>query len=237
MNIRMLCRSKTFALCKQQPKIPSPECSTPMGERIYCHLHTDCFVASQLFSVARHVGRLKLGSKPAQIYVSLSISPISQQAYDVGLGNYKVCSNSRSSVRLFTFYTLPDTRLLKSYKEFCIMRAAAQNSFIKVLNPHGGAYILSSRDRLFRCIKKLQCGLSGRTHESTYTYKMHTISFQTFFVWALLLIINKWKSSPLRSNLLRLQFTWCNVPTTSGRPHGSPLCQHVTASLISSVVS
>ena len=25
----------------------------------------DCFVVSQLFSVARHVGRLKLGSKPA----------------------------------------------------------------------------------------------------------------------------------------------------------------------------
>ena len=29
--------------------------------------------------------------------------------------------------------------------------------------------------------------------------------------------------SPLRSNLLRLQCTCCTVPTTSGRPHGSPL--------------
>ena len=26
---------------------------------IYCHPQTDCFVVSQLFSVARHVGRLK----------------------------------------------------------------------------------------------------------------------------------------------------------------------------------
>ena len=32
-----------------------------------------CFVVSQLFSVARHVGRLKLGSKPAQLYVRLNI--------------------------------------------------------------------------------------------------------------------------------------------------------------------
>ena len=36
---------------------------------IYCHPQRDCFVVSQLFSVARHIGRLKLGSKPAQLYV------------------------------------------------------------------------------------------------------------------------------------------------------------------------
>ena len=37
------------------------------------HPQTDCFVVSKLFSGARHVGRLKLGSKPAQLYVRLSI--------------------------------------------------------------------------------------------------------------------------------------------------------------------
>ena len=47
--------------------------------------------------------------------------------------------------------------------------------------------------------------------------------FQTFFVWALLLIVHTWNSSPPRSNILRLQSTCCTVPTTSGRPHGSPL--------------
>ena len=46
-------------------------------------------------------------------------------------------------------------------------------------------------------------------------YKEHTISFQTFFVWALLLILHAWNSSPLRSNLLRLQCTCCTVPTIS----------------------
>ena len=52
--------------------------------------------------------------------------------------------------------------------------------------------------------------------------EVHTISFQTFFVWALLLILHKWNSSPLRSDLFRLQCT-CTVPTNSGRLHGSLL--------------
>ena len=36
---------------------------------IYCHPQTDSFVVSQLFIMARHVGRLKLGSKPAKLYL------------------------------------------------------------------------------------------------------------------------------------------------------------------------
>ena len=52
---------------------------------IYSHPQTDYFVVSQLFSMARHVGHLKLGSKPAQLYVRLSIRPLGQQAYHVGL--------------------------------------------------------------------------------------------------------------------------------------------------------
>ena len=50
---------------------------------IYCHPQTDCFVVSQLFSVARHVGRLKLGSKPTQLYIRLSIRLLGQQAYHI----------------------------------------------------------------------------------------------------------------------------------------------------------
>ena len=34
-----------------------------------CHAQTDCFIVSRLFNVARHTGRFKLGSKPAQIYI------------------------------------------------------------------------------------------------------------------------------------------------------------------------
>ena len=39
---------------------------------IYSHPQTDCFVLSELFSVARHAGRSKPGSKPDQLYVRLS---------------------------------------------------------------------------------------------------------------------------------------------------------------------
>ena len=68
---------------------------------------------------------------------------------------------------------------------------------------------------------------------------MPSIIFQTFFVWALLLIIHTWNSSPLPSNILRLQCTCCTVPITSGRPYGSSLvwaCQWPSSQPLSSVV-
>ena len=63
--------------------------------------------------------------------------------------------------------------------------------------------------------------------------------FPDFFVWALLLIVLTWNSSPLRSNLLWLQCT-CIVPITSGRSHGSPLvwaCQWPSSQPLSSQLS
>ena len=62
--------------------------------------------------------------------------------------------------------------------------------------------------------------------------------FPEFFVWALLLIVHTWNSVPLPSNLLRLQRTCCTVPTTSGRPHRSPLvwaCQWPSSQPLSSL--
>ena len=46
---------------------------------IYCHPETDCFVLSELFSVARHVERSKPGSKPVQLYVRLRLRLLGQQ--------------------------------------------------------------------------------------------------------------------------------------------------------------
>ena len=51
---------------------------------IYCHPQTDCFVLSELFSVARHAGRSKPKSKPVQLYVRLSFRPLGHQADHVG---------------------------------------------------------------------------------------------------------------------------------------------------------
>ena len=43
---------------------------------IYSHPQSHCFVLSELFSVARHAGRSKPGSKPVQLYVRLSFRPL-----------------------------------------------------------------------------------------------------------------------------------------------------------------
>ena len=57
---------------------------------IYCHPQTDCFVLSELFSVARHAGCSKPGSKPVQLYVRLSFGPVGHQADYAGWRNFKV---------------------------------------------------------------------------------------------------------------------------------------------------
>ena len=54
-------------------------CITLSWIYLYCHPQTDSFVVLQIFSVARHVRRLKLGSKPAQLSVRCSIIPLNQQ--------------------------------------------------------------------------------------------------------------------------------------------------------------
>ena len=56
-----------------------------------------------------------------------------------------------------------------------------------------------------------------------YIYEGSLDKFPDFFRKGTLLIVHTWNSSPLQSNLLRLQCTCCTVPTTSGRPHGNPL--------------
>ena len=70
---------------------------------IYSHPQRDCFVLSEHFSVAKHVGRSKPGSKPIQLYVRLSLRPLGHQGYHVWLRELLryLCSNSSS--RLFTF--------------------------------------------------------------------------------------------------------------------------------------
>ena len=51
---------------------------------IYIVIHRQTFVLSELFSVARHVGRSKPGSKPVQLYVRLWFRPLGHQADHIG---------------------------------------------------------------------------------------------------------------------------------------------------------
>ena len=74
-----------------------------------------------------------------------------------------------------------------------------------------------------------------------YIYEVPLISFQTFFIWALLLIVHTWNSSPLWSNLLRLQCTLYHF-NNFWKALWKSFCVSVsmtfiTASFISSIVS
>ena len=82
---------------------------------IYRNPQTDCFVLSELFSVARHAGRSKLESKPVQLYDRLRL---------------------QTTRPLFTFFhTLPATRELNSFEEPCITLTVADNSFRQRAQP------------------------------------------------------------------------------------------------------
>ena len=58
--------------------------STQDLEYIYSHPQKDCFVLSELFSVARHAGHSKPGWKPVQLYVRLCFRPLVHQADQFG---------------------------------------------------------------------------------------------------------------------------------------------------------
>ena len=129
---------------RRRSKIPSLECSTPWGS-VYCHPQTNCFVLSELFSVARHVGRSKPGSKPIQLYVRLNLRQLGQQAYHVWLRELfrYLCSNSSS--RLFPFLYPLGYQSAQFCQRALYYAKAVENSFTRVLNPHGGAYIVIHR--------------------------------------------------------------------------------------------
>ena len=83
------------------------------------------------FSVARHAGHFKLGSKHAQLYHSLSILPLIHQATSVS--SRIITPYVESFICLH--FALLDTRVLNLLEELWITWVAAINSFTRVLNP------------------------------------------------------------------------------------------------------
>ena len=73
------------------------------------------------------------------------------------------------------------------------------------------------------CIDWIYISRSTEQKIQQSSYEVHSISFQTFLVWTLLLTVHTKNSSPLQSILLRHQCTCCTIPTTSGKPPGSLL--------------
>ena len=64
LYITQVATINTFAKVLEPPLL-----SPNVWKYIYCHPHTDCFIVSQLFRVARYARRFKLGSKSAKRYV------------------------------------------------------------------------------------------------------------------------------------------------------------------------
>ena len=95
---------------------------------IYSHPQTDCFVLSELFSVARHAGRSKPESKPVQLYDR----PHGHKRTTLAKGIFRYLIFSKQQQQpLFTFFhTLPATRELNSFEEPCITLTVADNRLV-----------------------------------------------------------------------------------------------------------
>ena len=132
------------------------------------HPQTDCFVLSELLNVARNVGGLKPGSKTVQVDDRLSIRPLGQQACHVGLGiirYYVATATATAAFVCLHFYTLSATRVLNSFEELCIMRAAAEKFLHQSAQPpRESVYIVINR--LLSSIRTLQYGSTRRTLEA-----------------------------------------------------------------------
>ena len=105
---------------------------------IYSHLQTDCFVVSQLFSMARHTGHFKLGLKPTQLNILL----LSQQVTYISLGINKVLC---ISFHLYKF-------CLTGYQSVQFIRRAVHYVSASVFNPWKGAYIAGHRQTVSLCV-------------------------------------------------------------------------------------
>ena len=92
---------------------------TPVCVCVYIYIYIYIYICShpQLFSVARHVGHLKLGLKPTQLYVRLCIRPLSQQVYHIvkGIIRYYVATAAAAFVCLhFVPYQIPRGVMVKA---------------------------------------------------------------------------------------------------------------------------
>ena len=133
---------------------------------IYIVIHRQiCFVLSELISVARQARFPKLGSNPGWLKRQSKILPLSREETSAREGNL---NGYESQLLLFTYirltatessihmkslaYTLMATQLLHSLESSTLYIYIYIYIYICVC-----VCILSSTDRLFRCMTTLQC--------------------------------------------------------------------------------
>ena len=88
---------------------------------IYSHPQTDCFVLSELFSVARQARFPKLGSKPAWQKRQSKILPLSQEETNASEGNLNVYVSHLFFVYIYLLYSYWE---LNSFEEPCFTLVA-----------------------------------------------------------------------------------------------------------------
>ena len=89
---------------------------------IYIVIHRYCFVLSELFSVARHIGRSKPGSKPVQHYVTLrshTARPTSAPRWLREFLRYYVVAAAASVCLHFIPFRLPECSILSKSFALC----------------------------------------------------------------------------------------------------------------------
>ena len=143
--------------------------------------------------MARHVTRLKLASKPAQLYVRLLIIPLSQQVNHVSSGNI------RHYVVAFICLYFSLTRCKSAqFIRRALHYASGSHKFLRQsahrFAPVNGHQLYFSLIYIYIYIY-----IRGSLNKLPEFYRMGT------FIDS------------------RMQCTCCTVPITSGRPHRSPL--------------
>ena len=106
--------------------------------------------------MARHAGRLKMGSKPAQLYVRLSIRPLDQQAYHVGEGiiRYNVARAAAFVCLHFLPYRIPECSIRSKSFALCEWRP-------KIPSPECSTPILDQRFLVTVIFSFMRSSLNG----------------------------------------------------------------------------
>ncbi len=87
---------------------------------IYCHPQTDCFVLSELFSVVRHAGHSKPGSKPVQVYVRLSFRQFLRQSAQPPWGSVYIVIHRQTVLFYQNSSVWPDTQDARNPSNFTL---------------------------------------------------------------------------------------------------------------------
>ena len=116
---------------------------------IYIVIHRQSVLLYHNFSMCLDTGRIKMESKPAQLYIRLSIWLLNHQATYV--------SSWITTYYVLTFvslhFALPDTSVLNSLEELYITCVAAVNSLTRVLNPWEGSVTVKNKLSNFKQIQ------------------------------------------------------------------------------------